>query len=179
MTPAGRSLPSRRVWSSASSRAAGSRVKLSSTSTKTGVAPRSATASAVAAKVKAGRNTASPGRAPKASSASVSASVPLAQPSAKRAPERRARASSSVLICAPPMYAPSPRTSPTAARIPGESAELTRNPWKSPSSPPPAPGNRRDFLLRRIICHPSDRGGGAWHGHFAALLQDMKQKEKR
>lgn len=78
--------PSRRVRSSASSRAAGSRVKLSSTSTKTGVAPRSATASAVAAKVKAGRNTASPGRAPKASSASVSASVPLAQPSAKRAP---------------------------------------------------------------------------------------------
>ena len=79
MTPAGRRFI-RRAVATASSRLAGSRLKLSSTtSAKTGVAPNHATTSAVAAKVKLGQTTASPGRMPFAISTMASASVPFAQ----------------------------------------------------------------------------------------------------
>ena len=56
----------------------------------TGVAPQSATTSAVAQKVKAGQITASPGPIPQAISTSRSASVPLEQAIAWRAPQNAA-----------------------------------------------------------------------------------------
>ena len=69
---------------------------VSSTSANTGVAPTSATTSAVAQKVKDGQITASPGPMPLAISASTSASVPLAQVTAWRAPQNAASSASNV-----------------------------------------------------------------------------------
>ena len=62
----------------------------SSTSTKTGVAPTSATASPVAQKVNDGHSTASPGPTLFAISTITSASVPLAQLTTCLAPENAA-----------------------------------------------------------------------------------------
>ena len=74
-----------------------------STSTKTGVAPTSAATSAVAQKVKEGQNTASPGPMPLAISASISASVPLAQVTAWRAPQNFASSASNAFTSGPRM----------------------------------------------------------------------------
>ena len=94
MTARGRK-PSARAVATARSRLSGARLKLvSSTSANTGVAPSSATTSAVAMKVKSGQITASPGPIAFAISTSSSASVPLAQPMAWRAPQKAASSAS-------------------------------------------------------------------------------------
>ena len=74
-----------------------------STSTKTGVAPTSATTSAVAQKVNDGQMTASPGPTPLARSASTSASVPLAQVTACLAPQKAASSLSKARTSGPSM----------------------------------------------------------------------------
>src|SRR5690349_22354032 len=96
--------PSRFALAIARSRLPGSMLKVaSSTSANTGVAPSSATTSAVAQNVKDGHNTASPGPIPFAISTSTSASVPLAQLTAWRAPQKPASAVSSARISGPRM----------------------------------------------------------------------------
>ncbi len=76
------------------------------TSTKTGVAPTSATASAVAVKVKSGTMTALPGPMPLAIRASWMASVPLPQLIAKRAPQKAASFAAKEATSGPEMKAP-------------------------------------------------------------------------
>ena len=87
------------------------------TSTKTGVAPTSATTPAVAGKVKPGTKTASPGPIPSAISAIWRASVPLAQVTAWATPARAASAVSSSATAGPRTKRPSSSTRAMAASI--------------------------------------------------------------
>ena len=88
-----------------------------STSTKTGVAPTSAATSAVAQNVNDGQITASPGPIPIARNASTSASVPLAQVTAWRAPQNVASSASNVRTSGPRMNWQWPSTRATAASM--------------------------------------------------------------
>src|SRR5215831_823273 len=96
--------PRRLAWAIARLRLAGSMLNVaSSTSANTGVAPSSATTSAVAQNVKEGQITASPGPMPFAISTSTSASVPLAQLMAWRAPQNVASSPSRTATSGPRM----------------------------------------------------------------------------
>src|SRR5499427_1370805 len=96
--------PRRLAWAIARSRLVGSMLNVaSSTSANTGVAPSSAATSAVAQNVKDGQITASPGPIPRAISTSTSASVPLAQLTAWRAPQNVASSASSARTSGPRM----------------------------------------------------------------------------
>lgn len=100
--------------------ASGSILKVhSSTSTKTGVAPSSATTSAVAKKVNGGTKTASPGPIPQAIRGMSRASVPEAQITQCLAPVMSARRSSSSRISGPNMNSQCSSTASILARICG------------------------------------------------------------
>ena len=89
----------------------------SSTSTKTGVAPVSATASPVAQNVNDGHSTASPGPTFFAISTISSASVPLAQLTTCLAPQNSASAASSAVTSGPLMNWQWSSTRATASSI--------------------------------------------------------------
>src|SRR4051794_27746889 len=97
-----------------------------STSQRTGVAPVRAMAATVGTHVFACVTTSSPGPTPSALSASSIASVPLAQPTAWRAPITAANSASNASPSPPRTYQPLSSTRATAASISGRSCWTPR-----------------------------------------------------
>jgi len=134
----------------AASISAGSRLRSSPTSTKTGRAPTSAMAAADPTNEFGAVMTSSPAPMPSTRSAWISAEVPLSMPIAKRAPHRAANAASNRSTSAPRMNWPLSSTRSMTAR--------TSRFIESPASPSLTNGTSKLMgVIRRVVAPAARR----------------------